>query len=61
MFLIIAKACDNCGGELAVKIQQAQPSGKEIDELASELGGMFCIRSRVIEVIEDKITHVEEL
>lgn len=44
-YLIIAQTCDGCGGKVAVKMQQTEPTPEEIEEVKDSLGSMFCIRS----------------
>ena len=59
MHLLISKECDACGGEYAIVVYPTEPTPEQIRENEDSLGGMFCIRSKVIPITLLERTTVE--
>jgi hypothetical protein len=64
MNIILAKACENCGGQIAIKITTNKPTEEEIKEVKLSLGGMFCIMHEIFEnvildesIVESKVNY----
>ena len=49
-WVIVSKTCENCGGEIAVRILTEKPTEPQIKENRESLGGMFCIETYVVSV-----------
>lgn len=49
MWVAISKTCQDCGAKLAVQVLDTQPSDEDCRANEDELGGMFCIKTVVIE------------
>ena len=48
MFIIVSKACDSCGGHISVRATTEKPTWEShISDNEKEIGGMFCIQSKV--------------
>lgn len=59
-YIIISQTCGDCGGKMAFLITEDKPTQYEIDRLEDELGGMWCINSRVKEIKEDEINIIDD-
>ncbi len=61
MYLIITKSCDECN-KTSLTLKSEKPVSDLINKLEEDLGGMYCIRSKVVEIYCDGDTEeLEEL
>lgn len=52
VWVIIAKSCSDCNS-LGVKVLAHKPTDEERDSVERDIGGMYCISSKVFEAIID--------
>ena len=60
MFILLCQKCNSCGGEMAMKKFDSNPSKKQIEEVVQALGGNLCIDNYVFELKEDEIIFKEK-
>ena len=48
-YILVARSCSLCGGDIAVKPFEEIPTEEEMRDLRNSLGGMFCIRTYLFE------------
>jgi hypothetical protein len=59
--VIVSKQCDNCGGNVSVKLLDREHTNDDIRENEKELGGGYCISSIAVkakingDAVEDKL------
>lgn len=53
-YIILAEACQSCGGRRAIKYSSTKPSDDDIKEVRHKLGGMFCIETEIITLTQDE-------
>lgn len=53
MWIVIAKSCYDCGDSTGIKAFSHEPSETEKQEVATAIGGMFCIQTSTFEVEVD--------
>jgi len=52
VWVIVAKSCNDCNS-LGVKALTHKPTDEEINGVARDIGGMYCISSKVFEATID--------
>ncbi len=57
-WIVIAKTCIDCGGDIAFEIFDNPPTDDECKRIEDSLGGMYCIKHWVKE-IEDGINEIQ--
>jgi hypothetical protein len=53
MFVVVAKPCDSCGGEMRVRLMTTRPTDEDVVAVA---GPGSCTRTEVVEVEPDGAT-----
>jgi hypothetical protein len=49
IFVLIARSCDDCG-QFGIQLLEHEPTIEDKEEITDRLGGMYCIRTTVMEV-----------
>jgi hypothetical protein len=58
-WLLVATACDNCGGRQAVSLLDHPPTDEDRTKVHQAAGGMFCISTKQFEIVPGEPTHQE--
>lgn len=57
-WIIISKACHDCGGETSFEICDDKPTSEQIRYVEKEIGGMGCIET-IVKEIEEGINTIK--
>ena len=59
--IIVSINCENCGGDIAVKVLDRKPSLDKIRSNESEIGGLGCVRTftPIAEINGESVTNFE--
>jgi hypothetical protein len=52
-YILVARSCDDCGGDFAVKTFAQKPSKDDERSLIDSLGGMYCIQTSLFKRNKD--------
>lgn len=58
-WIIICRTCSDCGGTIGFKITENKPTQEDINWVAKELGGAYCISEYVKEIDEDIVNVID--
>ena len=47
-YILVARCCSECGGDIAVMPFNEKPTEKEEKMLIDSLGGMYCIQTKLL-------------
>jgi hypothetical protein len=59
MWLVISRACEDCGSKMAVFTFEKVPTKEQIDQTEDSIGGMFCIKTNVLNLHENEKFIIE--
>ena len=58
-YILVAQACNDCGGNTVVKAFSSYPTHSDIKHLQEYLGGMPCIKTKLFEAENDFGKYME--
>jgi hypothetical protein len=61
LFITLCTSCESCGAHVAVRVTTVAPTKEQQDDVSATLGGMWCIRTHVVEAEVDGDANTAEV